>query len=63
MVTFKTKWVGGLERLNISIDGVLRFHAIKDLTEWNIWTLEYKKLIAKFATLCEIETYVEEMDK
>ena len=63
MVRFKSKLVGGLERLDISIDNVLRFNAVKDLSGWNVWTLGYKKLIAKFDTLCEIEIYVEEMDK
>ena len=63
MVTFKSKWVGGLERVDISIDNVLRFNAVKDLSGWNVWTIGYKKLIAKFANLSEVETYVQEMDK
>ena len=63
MVTFNAKFCGGLERVDIIIDGVLRFHAIKDLTEWNVWSLNYKKLIKKCINLTEIETYVEEMDK
>ena len=63
MVTFNAKWVGGIERVDILIDGVLRFHAIKDLTEWNVWTIGYKKLIKKCSDLYEIETYIGEMDK
>jgi len=62
MVTFKSKSVGGLERLDISVDGVLRFHAIKDLTWWNVWTLGYKKLVTECENVSAIETYVSEMD-
>lgn len=65
MVQFQGKYVGGKESNAVIIDGVKRFNCEQHLGfmgGWNLYTLEGIK-IEHFATLCDVEIYVEEMDK
>ena len=64
MVTFTKK--GSMATCIATIDGVDRF-IVNERTDftggWDLLTLDGSKIIGRFETLLELETYILEMDK
>ena len=65
MVRFKSKEFSSIT-FTATYNDVHRFTAIENLSfkgGWDLYTPDEKIHVGHFDTLCEIETYIEEMDK
>lgn len=64
MITLGITNCNEVKKVNLYIDGTLRFNAMGNYgQQWHLYTLGFKMLIDLFDTLAELETYVNEMDK
>ena len=65
MVRFKSKEFSSIS-FKAEVDDVHRFTVIENqsyVSGWNLYTPDEKIHIGNFATLCEVEQYIEDMDK
>ena len=64
MITLGITNCNEVKKVNLYIDGTLRFNAVGNYDkQWHLYTLGFKVFIEMFDTLAALETYAAEMDK